>query len=119
MDEGGEWENDLWVDLRTDRYIELQYQGVGAHPWISERRDGLARGIHNRMHADGRYACGQLISEVQFCVNAMLSTNGFSAHQLFAANPQITSAGEMRMKISSLRKIRRFLGNLLLSGNSV
>ena len=32
MDEGGEWGNDLWVDLRTDRYIKLQYQGVGAHP---------------------------------------------------------------------------------------
>ena len=62
MGEGGEWENDSWVDLRTDRHIKLQHQGVGARPWILERQNGLARGIHNRVHADGRYAGCQLIS---------------------------------------------------------
>ena len=89
MDEGGEWKNDLWVDLRADRHIKLQHQGVGAHtPWISERRDGLVRGIYNRMHAEGRYAGRRLISEVQFCLNTMPSTNGFSAcHLVFGSNP--------------------------------
>ena len=42
MDEGGEWKNELWADSRADRYIRLQLRGVGAHPWISERRNGLA-----------------------------------------------------------------------------
>ena len=59
MGGGGEWENDLWVDLRADRYIKLQYQGVGAHPWILGRRNGPARGIYNRMNADRRYASRQ------------------------------------------------------------
>ena len=81
-DEGGEWQNDLWVDLRADRYIQLQYQGVGAHPWIPEQRNGLVRGIYNCMQADGRYAGRQLISEAQFCLNTMLSTSGLSAYQL-------------------------------------
>ena len=44
--------------------------------------------IYNRMHADGRYAGRQLISEVQFCLNTMPSTNRFSAYQLaFGSNP--------------------------------
>ena len=88
MGDGGGWENDLRVDSRADRHIKLQYQCVGAHPWISERRNGLARGIYNRMHADDRHAGRQWISEVQFCLNTMLSTNGFSASQLmFGSNP--------------------------------
>ena len=47
MDEEGGWKHDLWVDLCADRYIRLQNQGVGAHPWILERRNELARGIYN------------------------------------------------------------------------
>ena len=81
-DEGGEWKNDIWVDLRADRYIKVQYQGAGAHLWNLGRRNGLARGIHRRIPADGRYAARQLIPGVEFCLNAMLSTNGFSAYQL-------------------------------------
>ena len=88
MDEGGEWKNELRVDLCADRYTKLQFQGAGAHPWISERRNGLARGIYNRPKADGRYAGRQLLTEVQFCLTAMLSTNGFSAYQMvFGSNP--------------------------------
>ena len=33
---------------RMERRIKLQFQGGGAHPWILERRNGLARGIYNR-----------------------------------------------------------------------
>ena len=121
MDEGGGWKNDLWVDSCADRYIRLQNQGVGAHPWILERRNELARGIYNRMHADGRYAGRQLISEVQFCLNAALfrPTAPQPISRCSAAIPQISSVGVMRTKIFFLRKTRRFLGNLLLSGNSV
>ena len=52
LDEGGEWKNDLWRDLCVGRRIKLIFQGVGAHPWILERRNGLARGIYNRLKAD-------------------------------------------------------------------
>ena len=39
------------------------------------------------MGADGRYAGRQLLSEAQFCLNAMLATNGFSAYQMvFGSN---------------------------------
>ena len=88
MDEGGEWENDLRVDLCADRYIKLQYRGAGSHPWILERRNGLKRGIYNRVKADGRYAGRQPITEIQFCLNAMLASNGFAAYQMvFGSNP--------------------------------
>ena len=61
---------------------------MGSHPWILERRNGLARGIYNRMKADGRYAGWQLITEIQFCLNTMLASNGFSAYQMvFGSNP--------------------------------
>ena len=50
---------------------------------ILERRNGLARGIYSRTQADG-----QLITEVQFCLNTMLSTNGFPTYQMvFGSNP--------------------------------
>ena len=45
---GDESKNDLWRDLCVGRRIKLVFQGVGAHPWILVRRDGLARGIFNR-----------------------------------------------------------------------
>ena len=45
---------------------------MGAHPWI----------------LDGRYAGRQLLTEVQFCVNTMLSTKGFSADlMVIGSNP--------------------------------
>ena len=51
-------------------------------------RNGLARGIYNRMNADGRYAGRRLITELPFCVNGMLPTNGSSAYQMvFGGNP--------------------------------
>ena len=56
MGEEGERNNELRVDFRADRYIEVHFQGAGAHPRILERRDGLARGIYNRRKADGRRA---------------------------------------------------------------
>ena len=37
--EGGEWKSEG---------VKLSFQGIGAHLWISERRNGLARGIYNR-----------------------------------------------------------------------
>ena len=34
MDEGGEWKNGVWAELRSERRITLRFQIVGAHPRI-------------------------------------------------------------------------------------
>ena len=58
MDEGGEWENEVWMDLWSERRIKLRFQAAGARPWILERRDGLARGVNYRLvAADSSSAC--------------------------------------------------------------
>ena len=88
MDEGGEWKNEVWMDYCSDRRIKLIFQGVGAHPWLLERRNGLARGIYNRLIEDDRFSSGRILSEVQWCLNTMLSAGGFSAYQMvFGSNP--------------------------------
>ena len=88
LDEGGEWKNDLWRDLCVERRIKLVFQGVGAHPWISERRNGLARGIYNRLKEDRHYTGPQILTEVQWCLNTLVSASGYSAYQLvFGSNP--------------------------------
>ena len=88
MDEGGERENEVWADYCSERRTELFFQGVGAHPWLLERQNGLARGIYNRLIEDDRFSSGQILSEVQYCLNTMLSSCGFSAyHVVFGSNP--------------------------------
>ena len=79
MDGGGEWENEVWADYCTERRIKLLFQGVGAHPWLLERRNGLARGIYNRLVEDDRFSSEKILGEVQWCLNTVLSTSGFSA----------------------------------------
>ena len=43
MDEGGEWKHGVRLDLRSRRRIKLQFQWVGARPWIIERQSVLVR----------------------------------------------------------------------------
>ena len=70
---GGEWENELWAELRSGRRIKLLFQGVGAHRWLLERRNGLARGIYNRLKEDNRFPGKQILAEVQVCLNTFIS----------------------------------------------
>ena len=72
----------------VERRIKPVLRGVGAHPWISGRRNGLARGIYNRLQADRYYAGAQILTEVQSCLNTLVSAGGYSAYQLvFGSNP--------------------------------
>ena len=88
LDGGGGRKNDLWRDLCVERRIKLVFQGVGAHPWILERRNGLARGIYNRLQADRYNAGSQILTEVQWCLDTMVSPSGSSDYQLvFGSNP--------------------------------
>ena len=70
------------------RRIKLIFQGVGAHPWILEGRNGLARGIYNRLKADRCFTVPQILAEAQWCLNTLVSASGYSAYQLvFGSNP--------------------------------
>ena len=76
------------ADLCPERRIKLQSQGVGAHPWIFERRNGLARGGYNRSVADDRVPGEQISAEVQCRLNAPIPAGRYSAYQLvFGSNP--------------------------------
>ena len=55
MDARGERKNGIWADFCTERDIRLQLQGKGARPWFLGRRNGLERGIYNRLSVDGRF----------------------------------------------------------------
>ena len=88
MDEGGERQNEIWTDFCAERRNKLQFQGVGAHPWLLERPNGQARGIYNGPIEDDRFLNKTILAEVQWCLNAMLSASGFSAYQMvFGSNP--------------------------------
>ena len=54
IDSGGDWKHEVWTDLCSGGHIRLQFQGKGAHPRMSERRDGLAHGTLHRLLGGGR-----------------------------------------------------------------
>ena len=82
MDSRGEWENEVWAHLCSVRYIRLQFQGEGAHPWVLKRHNGLAHGIYNRLREDGRPAGRVILNEAQYCLNAMSNRGGSPAYQM-------------------------------------
>ena len=77
----------IWMKVVSGKMISgeicvrcVVFQGVGAHPWILERRNGLARGIYNRLK-EGRYYTGpQILSEAQWRLNTLVSASGYSAY---------------------------------------
>ena len=74
--------------LRSDRRIKLLFLGVGARPWIRERRDGHARGIYDCLEEDDRFSGKQILKEVQWRLNALILSGGIPAYQLaFGSNP--------------------------------
>ena len=60
-------------DFSTGRRSRLQFQGVGAHPWLLEGRNGLARGIYNRPATDDRGSSKQILTGVQHFPDSLLS----------------------------------------------
>ena len=87
-DEGKKRKNEIRTDFRTERRIKLQFQGVGAHPWLLERRNGLAGGIYNRLIEDDRFSNTTFLAEVQWHLNAMPSAVGPSAYvMVLRSNP--------------------------------
>ena len=68
----------------------MQFEGAGAHHWLSGHRNELAHGICNRVLEDDRSSNRKILSEAQPCLNNVLSASGFSAYQMvFGSNPMV------------------------------
>ena len=88
MAAGGGRANEIRAGFSPGRRSKHQYQGVGALPWLLERRDGLDRGIYRRPTADGRFSSKQIPPEAQWRLNTLFAAGGYSAHQpIFGPNP--------------------------------
>ena len=56
--------------------MDLRSKGESAHPRPLELRNGLARGICNRLAAGGEFSGDKIPSEIQWCPNPFLSAGG-------------------------------------------
>ena len=78
----------MWTEVRSERRMKVLFQGVGARPWILERRSCFARGMYNRLKEDDRSFGKQILTEVQWRLSALTSSEGFSAYRMvFGSNP--------------------------------
>ena len=61
---------------------------MGARPSVLDRRNGLARGICNRLAAAGRFPGNLIPSEVQLRLSTLLSGSGYSGYPfVLGSNP--------------------------------
>ena len=75
----------------------MQFQGVGAHPWLLGRRNGFASGIYNRPIEDDRFVNKSILAEAQWCLSTVLPASGFRAYRVvFGPNPGDFSGWEDR-----------------------
>ena len=79
MDEGDEWKHEVCTGSRPERRTTLQFQFVGAHPWMLSRRNGLARGIYNRSVADDRFSGKQVSAKAHWRLISLISGGGVAA----------------------------------------
>ena len=86
MDEWVEWGNEIRADPCSGRRIKLQFQGAGAHPRLLERRNGVASGFYDPLKVDDRFSSRQILSEVLWRLNTLLSASGYPAFQLVSAS---------------------------------
>ena len=88
MDEGGEWKNELRAELSPSRRIQSLFRGVGAQPWILERRDGSVRGTYDRLRENDHFSDAHDLAEVQRRLDSLSSGSGFTAsHVVLGSNP--------------------------------
>ena len=69
MDKGGEEQNEVWADYCSEQRNEPRPRGAGAQTWILGRRNGLARGIYNRLIADDWRTGRQILAGAQWCLD--------------------------------------------------
>ena len=75
-------ENDVWRVFCAERNIHFQFQGKGAHAWMSELSDCLARGIHCCPSADGPFPDRATLYEVRFRLDTSRNHGRFSALEM-------------------------------------
>ena len=62
---------------------------MGTRLWLLERRNGLPRGMCDRLGDDDRFSRWKLPSGAQWCLNSMISASGFPAYQkVFGSYPE-------------------------------
>ena len=67
----------------------LVFGALARTPWILERCHGLARRALFRVVAGGRFSGEQLLAEVQWRLNSLISGAGYSAYQVvFGSNSE-------------------------------
>ena len=80
--------NKIRADVCAERKIEPQFQREGAHPSLSDRRNGLAREIYKGLAAGDRFSSRSILGDAQFCLIATLSHGGSSPYRMaFGSNP--------------------------------
>ena len=79
---GDECGNEIRADLRSGCDIRLQFRGKGSHPLPLDRRSRFARGVKNRLAADGRFASRAIPNEVQICLKTPLGRGNLLAYQM-------------------------------------
>ena len=68
--------------------IKMVCQEAGAHPWILERRNGLARGIYSRLKAGRFPSRQQILTQAPRNLDTMVSASGYSAYEpVIGVNP--------------------------------
>ena len=77
MESGVDWEGEVCTDVCPERNIRLHFQARDAPSWMLERRHAVARGIHYRLHGNGRFVDTAASNEIQYCVITMLNHGGF------------------------------------------
>ena len=88
IDGGGEWKNELCAELRSERRIRVLYRGVGAHPWVLGRRNGLTRGIYNRLKGGDRFSGKQILAGAQWRLSTLIAGGGPPANRMvFGSDP--------------------------------
>ena len=49
---------------------------MGPNPLMLERRNGVARGMYNRLREDGRFAVRAILDVGQYCLDTILNHGG-------------------------------------------
>ena len=78
---GGELKNDLRRNQCAENNIEISLAGLGAHPWVIERRHDLIRGIYARLPSDPARSGEMAICEIQRVANRVILSSGYSPYQ--------------------------------------
>ena len=65
----------------------LESHGLGANTRLPKSRNGLGRGMYNRLQEESRFPGKRISTEAQYCLETTLISRGSSAYHLVFASP--------------------------------